>query len=88
MHRNRSCRFVFIVLLLAVLVHPAWGASPERQPRLAVDLLDRLWGALTGIWAAAGCIADPHGGCSSAPAAPGTDEGCIADPNGGCVPRG
>jgi len=85
MRRSRTCRFVFVVFLLAALVHPAWGASPERQARPAADLLGRLWSALTGIWAEAGCIADPHGGCGSTFAAPGTDEGCIIDPNGGCA---
>jgi hypothetical protein len=85
MHRRRSCRFVFIVLLLAFLVHPAWGATPGGQTLRAADLLDRLWSALTGIWAEAGCIADPHGSCASTPTAPGTDAGCIADPNGGCA---
>jgi hypothetical protein len=85
MHRSRSCRFVFIVLLLAVLVQPAWGASPGGQPLRAAGLLDRLWSAMTGIWAEAGCIIDPNGGCAPTPTAPGTDEGCIADPNGGCV---
>lgn len=81
----RRSRLVFVLFLLAVFVHPAWGANPERQTRSAMDLLDRLWGALTGIWAEAGCIIDPNGGCTPVSAAPGTDEGCILDPNGGCA---
>lgn len=88
----RRSRFVFVLFLLAALVHPAWGATPEGQARSAMDLLDRLWSALTGIWAEAGCIIDPHGGCAAIQAeppapAPSTDEGCIIDPNGGCAPR-
>jgi hypothetical protein len=85
MHRIRPSRFLFIVLTTAVLVNPAWGANPERQPLRAADLLDRLWSTLTGIWAEAGCIIDPHGGCGTSPTAPGTDAGCIIDPNGGCA---
>lgn len=83
---NRSCRVVFAILLLAALVQPAWGMTNlERQTRPGLRLLDHLWSVLTGAWAEAGCIIDPHGGCGPASAAPGTDEGCIIDPNGGCA---
>lgn len=84
--RSPSRRLLLAVLLLAVLVHPAWGAHPARQARPPLDLLGWLWGALTGVWEAAGCIADPHGGCTPTSTAPGTDAGCIADPNGACSP--
>lgn len=85
MFMRRSCRFVFAVLLLAVLVQPAWGVSPERQTQPVVDLLDHLWDFLTGVWAEAGCIIDPNGSCGLTPAAPGIDEGCILDPHGAAV---
>lgn len=75
MRSSRAGRFVVLGLMLFVLVPPAWGATFERQ----ADLLNRLWGTLTGIWAEAGCIIDPHGGCGATP-----DEGCILDPHGGC----
>ena len=81
MRSRRSGRFVLLGLVLFVLVTPAWGASFERH----TDFLGRLWGTLTGIWAEAGCIIDPNGGCGPASAVPGTDAGCIADPNGGCA---
>lgn len=78
MRRSRPGRLVlFAVLAAAVLVNPA--------PLRAASLLDRLWSALTGVWAEAGCIIDPNGGCGASPAAPGTDEGCIIDPHGGCA---
>jgi hypothetical protein len=85
MRLSRPGRFVFVVLLLSLLVNPAWGANFERQRLPAADLLDRLWSTFTGIWAEAGCILDPHGGCGTSPAAPGMDAGCIIDPNGGCA---
>lgn len=74
MRSSRAGRFVVLGLMLFVLVPPAWGGTFERQ----ADLLNRLWETLTGIWAEAGCILDPHGGCGTTP-----DAGCILDPNGG-----
>jgi hypothetical protein len=85
MRRPRPGRFLFVILTLAVLANPAWGTNFERQPLPAADLLGRLWSALTGIWAEAGCILDPHGGCGTSAPVPGTDAGCIIDPNGGCA---
>lgn len=75
MRSSRAGRFAVLGLMLFVLVPPAWGTTFERQ----ADLLNRLWVTLTGIWAEAGCIIDPHGGCGTTP-----DAGCILDPNGGC----
>lgn len=80
MSRRYLARMLPVVLVAVVLSTPfAWG-TPRDVVRPG-NLLYELWGALTAIWANAGCILDPNGGCT----APGTDAGCIIDPHGGCT---
>ena len=92
-------RKILLVLLAAVLTIP-WPASAGtwESPRLGrvrtnLDLLDRPWGFLLGVWTKAGCNIDPNGreGCNidpngiPQPPINQTKEGCHIDPNG--VPR-
>ena len=80
MSRRYLARMLPVVLVAVALSTPfAWGAP--RDVVRPGNLLYELWGTLTAIWANAGCILDPNGGCT----APGTDEGCIIDPHGRCA---
>lgn len=88
MSRCHRGRILLVLVVAAALVAPPAWALPRNSHGHSepFDLLTRLWGAFTAIWAEAGCGADPHGGCSDGTSTPpGTDEGCIIDPHGGCA---
>lgn len=87
MSRTHCARIVFVLLVAAALAAPpAWGQPVERPDGFAA----RISGAfasfgdlLAALWAEAGCIADPHGGCSvDSEEAPTGDAGCGLDPHG------
>lgn len=78
---SRVTRLAFVLVLALGLAAPSSWAAGIENPRTAPEVVTRLRNLLTGLWAEAGCIIDPHGGCA-APIQP--DEGCIIDPNGGC----
>ncbi len=61
---------------------PAHAASADGAVRWA-DWL----GVLSRLWADAGCIIDPHGGCGEGAGAGSGEAGCILDPGGRCAPR-
>jgi hypothetical protein len=62
--------------------------SPPKRPAAAPDLLTRLQGFLSALWAENGSILDPNGSTNgtSPTSEPGTqptsDTGSILDPNG------
>lgn len=89
--RNASirCTTAALLLLAGLLTPAAVRAEPGTQKSTAalapLDLLSRLWGALTSLWGDAGCIIDPNGVCSARAGAVGqVDAGCILDPDGRC----
>jgi hypothetical protein len=81
-------------LLLAASILAPWVASaapssPDELRAHSSAGLTTFWSLLTTLWAEAGCILDPSGGCavtqSTAPATPAfPDAGCWIDPNGHC----
>jgi hypothetical protein len=82
-------------LLLAASLLAPWAASaaPNSPVELRVHSsagLTTFWSLLTTLWAEAGCIIDPNGGChggaqSTAPPPPAVpDAGCGIDPSGRC----
>jgi hypothetical protein len=84
---SRTPRFAFVLVLgLLLTAPPSWAGGPSTR-HAAPDGLTRFWSLLTGLWADAGCIIDPHGCVTGqAPAAlPQLDEGCAIDPHG-CLP--
>jgi hypothetical protein len=85
---SRIIRFAFVLILALVLVPaPSWAAGPQTRTTLP-DAVTRFWSLLSSLWAEAGCILDPNGGClpdqTPQPLLPQTDGGCIIDPSGGC----
>jgi hypothetical protein len=98
---SRTARFVFVLALgLLLTAPPTWAGAPANR-HTAPSAFTRFWSLLTGLWADAGCIIDPHG-CMSLPqpdegcildphgctSLPHPDEGCGIDPHGGCSPQG
>lgn len=89
MHRSTVCRnlsFValslFVVLALPVSAHAArptiqWG-SAERL--MGADLVTKLWGWISSIWAEEGGGLDPNG--KPIPPTPQRPEGSDLDPDG------
>jgi len=71
---------------------PQRSRPAERRPSatavVAADLLGRLHGLLSSLWAEVGCGIDPSGGCTATPTStvqsPKTDIGCGIDPDGAC----
>jgi hypothetical protein len=88
MSRCHLGRLLLVVVVATALVMPPAWALPQNSvgPSGPFCLLARLWDTFTAIWAAAGCGADPHGGCTDGTSTPpSTDEGCGIDPHGGCA---
>jgi hypothetical protein len=86
----RLGRQAAVFALVVALILP-WAAAAEPRPadrglgeRTALSapaLLSHLWGFLTGLWEAAGAIADPLGKPQAT-----TDAGAILDPLGNPQP--
>jgi hypothetical protein len=77
---SRTPRFALVLVLgLLLTAPPSWAGGPASR-HAAPEALTRLWSLLTGVWADAGCIIDPHG-CFL----PQGDAGCGIDPHG-CSP--
>jgi len=88
MSRSRShvaWTLLFLLATATAFAPGAWGA-PLQEPRGAGthNVFARLWETLTAIWAAEGCMMDPHGNCGLTQA-PTADAGCAMDPHGGCA---
>ena len=92
---RRSRRRFTIVLLLALALWPTWPAAAsagEAGPAWSrafqpLDLVLRLWTALTGLWGENGCSLDPSGTCGGGVGGGATttsDAGCMVDPSGTC----
>jgi hypothetical protein len=93
MNRSAPSRLLAALALGAALLAPAAVAAPRPHPapRVAntaqpgsLDLLSRLWAALTSLWSEEGCSIDPDGRCAAKPSAPSVDNGCSLDPSGRC----
>jgi hypothetical protein len=87
---SRAFLLLVLILMLWVPAAQAGESRPEAKSErgfVAWDFLDQVWESLTRIWAANGCILDPHGGCvpDQGTAAPESDNGCRLDPHGGCA---
>ncbi len=77
--RRFAFPFALVLLFLLVPNPPALAASGEGAFRFTAWLE-----VLTRLWADAGCILDPHGGCRDGNSAVPREEGCIIDPGGRC----
>jgi len=101
MSRLASSRPLLAFTLAAVIASLAASSLAAAPPRsrpaerrtsttaaVPADLLGRLRGLLTSLWAEVGCGIDPNGSCTAAttntPPSPKTDAGCGIDPSGGC----
>ncbi|MEP7011639.1 MAG: hypothetical protein ABJC13_15050 [Acidobacteriota bacterium] len=73
---------VALVLLFLLVANPAARAASGESAFRFADWLE----ALTRLWAPAGCIFDPHGGCRDGDSTPPRDEGCGIDSGGKCSP--
>jgi hypothetical protein len=94
-HPARLLTLALITTLLLIptlaTAHPAQKTTiqpPQKRPTAAPDLLTRLQGLLSALWAETGSILDPNGSNNdtSPTSEPGTqptsDTGSILDPNG------
>ena len=84
MPHRRLARIFLVVLIATLLCAPAWATPGRSSEARLFDVLARLWGSFTAVWAEHGCKLDPNGGCAAV-AEPTTDSGCKIDPNGGCA---
>lgn len=78
--RRFAVPFALVVLFLLTPNQPAL-ATPGGGAFRFTDWLE----ILTRLWADAGCILDPHGGCRDGNGALSREEGCILDPHGRCA---
>lgn len=90
MPRPSSRRFVFALVLAAVLVTPTLGIAAPRsgEPIFSApvpgELISQLWHFLTRLWSANGFEIDPDG-LDSTTSSAACDNGIELDPNGRCV---
>jgi hypothetical protein len=78
----RALRPIVVLLLLGLVVAPAWASPQGYRPESRSALLDRLGSFLTSLCAAAGCAIDPDGACTLGNRPSAGDEGCAIDPDG------
>jgi hypothetical protein len=92
-------RTTILLLLIALFATPLVSAAGPRAAESArpvqalepgqIDLLNRLWNTLRGLWSKEGCHIDPDGRCLTSPSPQPpptftTDTGCHIDPDGRC----
>jgi hypothetical protein len=90
-----------VVMAVLLTLAASWSHAGERQSpahqslRLSQEAWNepasKLFALFSRLWAKAGCMIDPHGGCSTngATTPPAeTEVGCGIDPHGGCGTSG
>jgi len=91
MRRLCSSRLVLALFLAATLGTPhVWAGSRtagegQTDRHEATSAVSQLWDLITALWGDAGCIMDPHGGCTAVRDASVPEAGCGLDPHGSCT---
>ncbi len=81
MSASKLCRLSLLGALVFALAFPSHAAA---APWPLEDLLGRVRGFFSSIWAPSGCVIMPDGRCGAAPNRIFGESGCVLMPDGRC----